>query len=148
MDNTLSPIILPMLKQLQKNNHGSPFVDDEDVPDELKSTSAPPKENEWDTDANHHKRWDWAMEQMIWSFEQLQPDCDWEQQYSSGECDWLWVPVDQDGNEVPKGKNTLTEMRHGPNHTFKIDTEGRQKHQERISNGLRLFGKYYQSLWD
>jgi hypothetical protein len=148
MDNTLAPIILPMLKQLNATKHGAPNVDDDDVPEELKSTSAPAKESEWYTDENHFKRWDWVMEQMIWSFEQLQPDYDWEQQYTSGECDWLWVPVDKDGNEVPKGKNTLTEMRHGPNHTYKIDMEGRNKHQERISNGLRLFGKYYQSLWD
>ena len=148
MDGTLSPIILPMLKQLNANKHGAPNVDDDDVPEELKSTSAPPKENVWDTDANHFKRWDWAMGEMIWAFEQLQPDCDWEEQYASGECDWNFVPVDADGNEVPKGEHRYSEMRHGPNHTYKIDWEARNKHQERITNGLKLFGKYYQSLWD
>jgi hypothetical protein len=148
MDGTLSPIILPMLKQLHANKHGAPNVDDDDVPEELKSTSAPPKANEWDIDDNHFKRWDWVMEQMIWSFEQLQPDFDWEEQYTSGECDWKFVPVDSEGNEVPKGEHKFSEMRHGPNHTYKIDWEGRNKHQERITNGLKLFGKYYQSLWD
>jgi hypothetical protein len=148
MDGTLSPIILPMLKQLNANKHGAPNVDDDDVPEELKSTTAPPKENKWDTDANHFKRWDWVMDQMIWSFEQLQPDNDWEEQYTSGVCDWKFVPVDAEGNEVPKGEHKFSEMRHGPNHTYEIDWEGRNKHQERISNGLRLFGKYYQSLWD
>lgn len=148
MDNTLSPIILPMLKQLNATKHGAPNVDDDDVPEELKSTSAPAKENVWDTDANHFKRWDWAMGEMIWAFEQLQPDCDWEKQYTSGECDWKFVPVDSEGNEVPKGEHKFSEMRHGPNHTYEIDWEGRNKHQERITNGLKLFGKYYQSLWD
>lgn len=148
MDGTLSPIILPMLKQLHATKHGSPNVEDGDVPEELKSTSAPPKENEYDIDDNHFKRWDWVMDQMIWSFEQLQPDNDWEEQYTSGVCDFKFVPVDAEGNEVPKGENKFSEMRHGPNHTYKIDWEGRNKHQERISNGLRLFGKYYQSLWD
>ena len=148
MDGTLSPIILPMLKQLNANKHGAPNVDDDDVPEELKSTTAPPKENKWDTDANHFKRWDWVMDQMIWSFEQLQPDNDWEEQYASGVCDFKFVPVDAEGNEVPKGEHKFSEMRHGPNHTYEIDWEGRNKHQERISNGLRLFGKYYQSLWD
>lgn len=148
MDATLSPIILPMLKQLHANKHGAPNVDDDDVPEELKSTSATPKESKWDTDANHFKRWDWVMEQMIWSFEQLQPDFDWEEQYTSGECDWKFVPVDSEGNEVPKGEHKFSEMRHGPNHTYEIDWEGRNKHQERITNGLKLFGKYYQSLWD
>lgn len=148
MDGTLSPIILPMLKQLNATKHGAPNVDDDDVPEELKSTSAPPKENAWDTDENHFKRWDWAMGEMIWAFEQLQPDNDWEEQYASGVCDWNFVPVDGDGNEVPKGEHKFSEMRHGPKHTYKIDWEARNKHQERITNGLKLFGKYYQSLWD
>ena len=53
MDHTLAMIIVPMLKQLKETKHGAPFVDDEDVPEELKSTSAPAKENDWDTDDNH-----------------------------------------------------------------------------------------------
>ena len=58
MDHTLAMIVLPMLKQLQATKHGAPNVDDEDVPEELKSTSAPAKEKEYDTDGNHFKRWD------------------------------------------------------------------------------------------
>ena len=46
MDHTLAYIVAPMLKQLRNSTHGSPNVDDEDVPEELRSTSAPPKENE------------------------------------------------------------------------------------------------------
>ena len=30
----------------------------------------------------------------------------------------------------------------------KYDFEGRKEYQKRISNGFRLFGKYYQALWD
>jgi hypothetical protein len=41
MDHTLSPIILPMLKQLKEVKHGAPNVEDEDVPEHLRSTSAP-----------------------------------------------------------------------------------------------------------
>ena len=66
MDKTLSPIILPMLKQLKVTKQGAPMVDDDDVPEELKSTSAPPKENDYDTDANHFKRWEYIMNEMIW----------------------------------------------------------------------------------
>lgn len=29
-----------------------------------------------------------------------------------------------------------------------VDWEHRDKHHERISNGFRLFGKYYEHLWD
>jgi hypothetical protein len=106
MDTTLAHIILPMLKQLDKAKHGAPNVDDEDVPEELKSTSAPPKECVWDTDANHFKRWDWVMNEMIWAFEYKLKDTDLDEydQWSA--------------NGV------------------------------RAKNGFRLFGKYYEALWD
>ena len=42
MDETLGFIIVPMLKQLKATKHGTPWTDDEDVPEELRSTSAPP----------------------------------------------------------------------------------------------------------
>ncbi len=28
------------------------------------------------------------------------------------------------------------------------DAEGMERHQKRVANGFRLFGKYYESLWD
>jgi hypothetical protein len=143
MDRTLSPIILPMLKQLQKDKHGAPFVDDVDVPEELRSTSAPPKENEWDTDENHFKRWDWALEQMIWSFEQLNDD-DNDAQFHTGVHDVKSVPCKWDEN----GKATLYEMKKGPNDTSHFDGEGYKAHHEKIQVGLTLFGKYYRNLWD
>jgi hypothetical protein len=59
-----------------------------------------------------------------------------------------WIPVDADGNEVPKGEHKYTEMRRGPNDTYKCDYEGMKVVQQRISNGFRLFGKYYECLWD
>ena len=147
MDHTLAYIVLPMLKQLNDKKQGAPFVDDEDVPEELKSTSAPPKENEYDTDANHFKRWDWVMNEMIFAFE-CELDDTWEDKFRSGEHDIIWVPVDAKGNEVPKGDHKFTEMRRGPNDTYKCDYDGMKVVQDRIQNGFRLFGKYYQGLWD
>jgi hypothetical protein len=143
MDHTLSPIILPMLKQLQATNHGAPYVDDEDVPDELKSTSAPPKENEYDTDANHFKRWDWVMNEMIFAFERLNDDS-WEDNFRSGEIDWKRVPCAWDEN----GKVTMYKMEDGPNHTYECDYDSIELVNKRIDNGLKLFGKYYRNLWD
>ena len=126
MDHTLAPIILPMLRQLKETKHGSPFVDDEDVPLELRSTNAEPKTDEYDIDSNHHLRWDWVMGEMIWAFEQKCRD-DWEDDYCKYEDD--------------------------PSATFGLklvweDREGRKAHQERMTNGFRLFGKYFESLWD
>jgi hypothetical protein len=147
MDHTLGMIALPMLKQLKASKQGSPFVDDEDVPEELKSTSAPPKENEWDTDDNHFKRWDWALDEMIFAFENRLDDS-WQDAFRSGEHDITWIPVDRDGNEVPKGEHKYYQMGKGPNDTYKCDYEGMKVVEARIQNGFRLFGKYYQALWD
>lgn len=144
MYDTLALIILPMLKQLQATKHGAPFVEDEDVPEHLRSTAAPAKENEWDTDDNHFKRWDWTLEQMIWSFEQLQPGCDWEAQFYSGKHDTYFEVSDTDEN----GKPRLYQMKRGPEDTFEIDMDGLKAHQEKINVGLKLFGKYFQNLWD
>ena len=143
MDHTLSPIILPMLKQLKEKKHGAPFVDDEDVPEELKSTSAPVKENEWDTDGNHFARWDWVMDEMIFAFE-CKLDDSWEDAFRSGEHDTIWTPTSFDENGKPK----LYRMDDGPNNTYKCDYEGMMVVQKRIDNGFRLFGTYFQGLWD
>jgi len=147
MDHTLSSIILPMLKQLKEKKHGAPFVDDDDVPEHLRSTAAPTKENEWDTDDNHFLRWDWAMNEMIFAFE-CKVDNSWEDAFRSGEHDIKWTPVDKDGNEVLKGEHKYTRMDKGPKDTYKCDYEGMKVVETRIQNGFRLFGKYYQGLWD
>lgn len=147
MDHTLAEIVLPMLRQLQETKHGSPLVADEDVPEHLRSTAAPPRENEWDTDTNHHARWDWVLDEMIFAFDKKCQD-DWTAEFHSGESDLVWLPVDRDGNEVDKKDARYFEMKRGPNDSHKWDQEGQQKVQDRISNGFRLFGKYYEALWD
>jgi hypothetical protein len=144
MDHTLALIIVPMLKQLNETKHGAPFVDDEDVPEELKSTSAPPKENEWDTDENYFKRWDWVMNEMIWSFEQIIDD-DSDSKFYSGTHDFSFEYLNPEEKDKEKKVSKLVRS---PNDTFKVDTEGLHAHQQRIRNGTRLFGKYYQNLWD
>ena len=144
MDRTLSLIILPMLRQLKATKHGAPHVDDKDVPKELRSTSAGPKENSWDTDDLWFERWDWVMDQMIWSFEQLQPDSDWEDQFHTGVSDVKSVACEWDKD----GKPTLYEMKRGPNDTRKWDKKGYLAYDARIQQGLELFGKYYRGLWD
>lgn len=140
MDSTLAYIILPMLKKLKECQHGAPFTDDDDAPEHLRSYNAPKKENEWDTDDFHFPRWEWILDEIIWTFEQIHPDYDWESQYHTGVADIQWKDCnDGTGN---------SEMIRGPKDTHVFDKEGYTKHQERISNGLRLFGRYYQGLWD
>ena len=126
MDHTLASIILPMLKQLKETKHGAPMVDDEDVPAEIMAKYADEKP-EYSTDSNWFKRWDYVLNEIIWAFEQKCVD-DWAEQYYG---EWI-----EDETKMFGG------------HHINVDDEGRQKHQERMSNGFRLFGKYYESLWD
>jgi hypothetical protein len=143
MDATLGMIVLPMLKQLKSTKQGAPFVDDEDVPDELKTTSAPAKESEYDVDDNHFKRWDWALDEMIFAFHSKQDDS-WQDAFRSGVHDMKSVAVAWDEN----GKAKMYQWVEGPNNTYKCDYEGMKVVEARIQNGFRLFGKYYQNLWD
>lgn len=146
MDSTLAYIILPMLKQLKATKHGSPLVDDADVPDGLglRSTEAAPKENEYDSDDNIHRRWNWVLDEMIFAFECTHPDSNWEDSFRSGEIDFKFVAAQKDS----EGKPLTYSMEDGPKHTYKCDYEGMRKVQDRIQNGLRLFGTYYSGLWD
>jgi hypothetical protein len=143
MDHTLADIILPMLKQLKDSKHGAPHVDDADVPEELRSTSAPDKANEWDPDDNWFRRWDWVLAEMIFAFE-CKVDDSWQEAFSSGEFDHKTVACEWDAN----GKATMYKWENGPNHTYTCDYEGMKVVEDRIQNGFRLFGKHYQNLWD
>jgi hypothetical protein len=146
MDHTLSYIILPMLQQLNETKHGAPGTDDEDVPEHLRSTAAEPKENEWDIDSNHFLRWDWIMAEMIFAFE-CQLDDTWEEKYWTGE--WGKPDFVKSDLEYPNPDTGEMESTYQINSgTRKCDWDGLKKEQERIANGFRLFGKYYQALWD
>lgn len=142
LDNTLAQIILPLLKEFFKEMKTNPFIDDEDVPEELSSKNAPETTNyEWDD--NNTKRWEFVTGELLWTFEQLHPDNDWEEQYHKGDIDIKWEPY----NFNEDGTVKLYEMKKGPSDTHEFDIDGYMKHQNRIKNGLRLFGKYYQTLW-
>ena len=130
MDHTLALIIVPMLKQLKATKHGAPFVDDEDVPKELRSIYALPREP-WDTDGNHFKRWEWVLDEMIFAFEHKLND-DWQDEFRSGEVDWKHVPCQWDEN----GKATMFKMEEGPNHTYKCDYDAIAEVQKRIDNEI------------
>ncbi len=140
MDHTLGLIALPMLKQLSETKQGAPDVDMEDVPEELRRSEEETEQyKNGKTDDNHFKRWDWIMNEMIFAFETNNGDLtEWEDQFQAGNMDIQWKKL-EDG---------MSEMVHGPEHTSEIDWEGRRAFQARITNGFRLFGKYYENLWD
>lgn len=129
---TIALVVKPILIQLKSEKNGCAIIDDNDVPDELKTGEYKPS----DDDSLLMKKYEYVLDQMIWSFEQVL--IDWEDQYYSGECDLR-------SKELVNGSSEIFE---GPNYTFKVDKEGLQKHKEKIDNGFRLFGKYFQTLWD
>jgi len=147
MDQSLGQIVLPMLRQLKSKSHGAPLVEDVDVPEELKSSSAPPIEKEHGTDGNYFKRWDWALSEMIFAFES-KLDTSWQDAFTFGEIDMVFVPIDHAGNEVAKKDAKYFQWVVGPNNTYECDYEGMKVVEDRIQNGFRLFGRYYQNLWD
>ena len=120
MDHTLSYIILPMLKQLKETNHGYSIVDLEDVPVELRGTTHEEYDNQLYFDWYHDKQ-----------FEDL------------GSARWNWVM----GEMIW----TFEQLVNDTDEQFFIngyDEEGLKKHEARMANGFRLFGKYYRGLWD
>mgnify|MGYP006287712173 CR=1 FL=1 len=148
MDYTLSPIIPPMLKQLKETKHGSGFIDMEDVPEYLRTTTTEDYEEQQTFDfykenvpegGDIHARYDWVLDEMIWAFEQLN-NPDHEEQFwkQRPEFDLDEYPEDEGENIVPLRWKVEGQC----------DWEGLRKHQDRIQNGCRLFGKNYQTLWD
>ena len=161
MDYTLAHIVLPMLKQLKETKHGSPYVDNEDLPEHLRMSKREMKvldEGGWNkklkateeeqkaVEAKFHSRWSWILDEMIFAFESHFNE--WEDQFISGDTDWKCTPVDAAGDEVPKSEAKLFRMDRGPAHTYEIDMEGHNAYGKRIQDGYKLFGKYYQNLWD
>ena len=107
MDHTLALIILPMLKKLKESKAGSPFIDDEDLPEHMRY-SFTTSEDDWDKhDRWVDYKWEWILNEIIWTFEHIVDD------------DWQYVVTHEKFLEI----------------------------NDRVSNGLRLFGKYYRSLW-
>ena len=126
-DHTLALIIAPLLQKMKDDKQGAPHIDDADVPEHLRRSAAP-LQNGWGTDENWHLRWDYVLQEMLWSMQQIAAD-DSESQF-------------YDHSAVDESKGIMQQV-----NAIKIDTEGLKAHQERIQKGCELFGKYFQSLW-
>lgn len=117
LDHTLALIITPALKALQSNKCGAGFVDNEDVPEKMATANV--NEKDGSVDKNWFKRWDYILKEMIWAFEQVTID-DYDKKFWNSK----------------KHKSTNG-----------YDKEGLKKHEDRMQNGFRLFGKYYRGMW-
>lgn len=135
MDFTLSKIILPMLVILKKNKHGAPHVDDEDLPLEMRQTEKEialmAKNDGAVIDELFFPRWDWIMDEMIWSFDFLANDRESE-------------ILDRIYKDDPEDESIQEMLDSGRQY----DYSELYAAEKRAGNGYRLFGKYYRNLWD
>jgi len=130
-DHTIALVVYPLLVKLKEVKHGSPITDPEDAPHIGKGDEL----DYGHSDTRMHERWEWILDEIIWTFNELandQPnappfpkrftaenDVDWNRPYTEEE--------QKEYNEY-SSKNKI--------------------YEERIRNSLKLFGKYYQALWD
>lgn len=151
LDHTLALIILPALIQLKNSKQGVPsefveriggdfdgnFVfdfikeDDDKVFDQLCS------------------KWDEVLDKMIWSFQQLSLDDNYDSKYHHGHMEIGWEKTLQKYPDPTTGKmEHMYEMvdKNPDEHWY--DHVGHQLHDKRIQEGLELFGKHFRSLWD
>jgi len=128
VDYTLSLIIVPLLEKYIENLSGGPLVDDEDVPENIRSTNAKPKENEYDFDEFWYDRWKYVLEEILWAHRQIINDDGESQFYDHSQVD--------DNSDLNEQISKL-----------KVDRIGLEEYNKRIGNGLRLFGKYYRAIW-
>ena len=130
MDQTLAHIVLPMLVQLKRTKHGAPNTDNADVPKELRMGKKDIAQfaKDGSTDDKFFKRWDWILDEMIWAFNQKNRD-HWED-------DYYGPYIESEDKRELFGRFEWT------------DDAGRKAHQARMTNGFKLFGKYYENLWD
>ena len=150
LDHTLAHIILPALLQLKATKQGIPtefaIVGGEDYDGQESFDFY--KETHTESFDIACRRWDEVLDKMIWSFQQLAFD-DYESQYHHGKAEYDWVPSNQKSfNPITNQMEDTFQMVDKNPEGHYIDWEGLKLHEERIQEGLELFGKYYRHLWD
>lgn len=150
LDHTLAMIILPSLIQLKETKHGIPSefgdVGGESHSDQLCFDFY--SETYDDAFNEGVKRWDEIMNKMIWSFQQIVSD-EYDELYHHGKAEYDFVKSDKQYPNPVTGKmeDTFNMVDKNPGAHW-YDHVGHRLHEERIQEGLELFGKYYRALWD
>ena len=150
LDNTLALIIYPALLQLKATKQGVPS-EFGDVGGETWGTQErfefyqESHDEAWKVGI---ERWEEILEKMIWSFEQLLKG-EYDEQYHHGDPKYDWIKSDKTFANPITGKveETFQMVDKNPTEHW-YDSVGHLKHEERIQEGLELFGKYYRNLWD
>lgn len=127
----LALIAVPLLEKLKEDKQGSPFVDDEDVPEELRSyNSKVNTDDPYDPcDENFHNRWKWVLDEITYALTEVANEFPGENKFF-------------DHSEVDENSSIQKQIS-----AMKIDREGLDQYNQRVKNGCRLFGVYFMSLW-
>lgn len=143
LDHSLALIIYPALLQLKGNMPGVPMAFTDvggDSSDDQKSFDFYAETYHEMVDLSS-KKWEEIIDKMIWSFQQLILE-DYTDRYfhitipSPGKPDYTTVKALSDPNSLCNDKSDW------------VDYVGLKLHDDRIAEGLELFGKYYRSLWE
>lgn len=116
-DHTLAYIIIPILQKIKDVKQGAPCVEEEDVPTDLRDTVE--EKAKWLTESETSVKF-----HLRWY-------------WVLDEMIWTFTEI-RDSSEHDRIWFTL-----GVNEALKEN----DKLDARLQNGLRLFGKYYRSLW-
>lgn len=130
-NQTMAMIIVPILIKLKNNHHGFParIYSDYNISEE-------------DDDATEKADQIWVdiLYKMIWAFQQ-QMDDDWQSKYILSYGEYHFEKM-----ESKPGEEELHEMKWDKEPV--VDHDGIKLHQKKIDEGLQLFAKYYDNLWD
>ena len=119
LDITLANIIYPALVEFDKSCNSYPHIPESDIPEGFE-------------DAQSY--WQWILQEMIWTFEQISLDGKAEDQFYSDE-----EPEDTEGwMQIA----SFTE-----DSSFWCNQKAMDEFYKRIKQGTNLFGKYYLNLW-
>ena len=132
LDYTLAQVIHPALVTFASGIQSTAYVENEDVPDELKTAEA---EEDYDL---LDKKWNYVLQEMIWGFGQIKNDL-------------VDEPLTYEYSHEPVTKEnedgTITMVDHGLKHVPE-NVVPHKEYYERLTNSTRLFGKYYRNLWN
>ena len=151
LDHTLASIILPALIQLKHTKQGVPSEFTDRIGGDFDSNLVFDfiKEDENEVFNQLCDKWDEVLDKMIWSFLQLSIEDDYDHQYHHGKMDFEWIKSEHTYTDPITGKTEKTyQMKDKNPGSHWYDSVGQNLHEERINEGLELFGKYYRSLWD
>jgi hypothetical protein len=148
MDHTAALIILPLLLQLKQSKMGVPSAltnriggdfDDNLTFDFIKEDDSKVFDKLCD-------KWDEILDKMIWSFQQLVDDS-YDNKYHHGDRTLGWKSIEITNPSTGKVEKAYQMVDENPDEHW-YDSVGHNLHEERIQEGLDLFGKYYRNLWD